>query len=60
MAFNNISSMGQQRFKCHTCEGPDCLHSDICYNAVTVMFLIIVDKMIELKNIRENNIFFNV
>lgn len=42
MAFNNISSMGQQRFKCHTCEGPDCLHSDICYNAVTVMFLILL------------------
>ncbi|XP_076763522.1 type I BMP receptor saxophone [Xylocopa sonorina] len=32
VAFNG-SSTG--RFKCHICEGPDCLYSQICYNAVT-------------------------
>ncbi|CAK9801289.1 Activin receptor type-1 [Anthophora quadrimaculata] len=31
----NSSSTGQQRFKCHFCEGPDCSYTEICYNAVT-------------------------
>ncbi|XP_053990500.1 activin receptor type-1 isoform X1 [Hylaeus volcanicus] len=31
----NENSSGYQRFKCHICEGPDCLYTDICYNAVT-------------------------
>lgn len=41
MAFNG-SLTGQQRFKCHICEGPDCLYSEICYNAVTVISLVIL------------------
>ncbi|KAK9300429.1 hypothetical protein QLX08_006951 [Tetragonisca angustula] len=34
MAFNG-SSIGQQRFKCHTCDGPDCRYTQICHNAIT-------------------------
>lgn len=35
----NDNSIGHQRFKCHVCEGPDCLYPEICYNAVTVIRL---------------------
>ncbi|XP_076173067.1 type I BMP receptor saxophone isoform X1 [Ptiloglossa arizonensis] len=31
----NENSAGYQRFKCHICEEPDCLYTDICDNAVT-------------------------
>ncbi|KAG7188924.1 hypothetical protein KM043_008525 [Ampulex compressa] len=27
--------IGQQRYKCHTCEGPDCSYTEVCHNAIT-------------------------
>ena len=41
MAFNG-SSIGQQRFKCHTCDGPDCRYTQICHNAITVTSLVVI------------------
>ncbi|XP_034171773.1 type I BMP receptor saxophone [Osmia lignaria lignaria] len=32
---SNDNIGGHQRFKCHSCEEPDCLYQEVCYNAVT-------------------------
>lgn len=59
MVFNG-SSIGQ-RFKCHICDGSDCLYSGICYNSVTVISLILLYKRHYIKGYQKKlNIFLNI